>query len=302
MKQGVTDARESLRRLTADNRQVPCVSREREMLELRAQLGERLRQEAHDTIGYEAAQEVFGSIGENAIPEIHGQVLSPEALAAGLQLHGALLVRGLYDEGQLGRLHALALAESEDPGARDERIGCSVHVLAELLELYADSGLLDSVQRYQGGSSLLFGERTKLRRQLRERDRQAAIPWHQDAAFFGRECRAVNCWAAVTPCGESNPCLSIVPRRFSSLVGWRSDQGHAPLNYGQAVSSEAFDELIAAVAPVNCVLQPGDALLFDEMTVHRTWPRPWRREDQVVTISWFFPASSFPDWGTPLAV
>jgi hypothetical protein len=286
--------------LTEQNRQAVSPDTEGELVRLRLEEGRRLVDEAagRQSGPYQAADLFAGTGG---LPEIEASQLSADALGAGILHHGGLLVRGLYGQEQLQRLQRLA-QENALPKAQDDRLGCSAHTLFELLEVYRQSGLIDAVEGYLGSRPVLFAERIKLRRLEREQDKYAAIPWHQDAAFFGCKSHAVNCWAAVTPCGENNPGLSILPCRSEKLHGWNLENGHAPLDYGREVSSQAFDALLEQHPPVDCILRPGDAVLFDEMTVHQTLVRPWRRDEQVVTISWFFPPACFPGWGTPLAV
>ncbi len=291
---------DAIAKLTEQNRQAASPDAETELVRLRLEEGRHIVDEA---VGRQSepyhASDLFADTG--GLPEIEASQLSAVTLGAGILYHGGLLVRGLYGQEQLQRLQRLA-QENTQTEQQDDRLGCSAHTLFELIEVYRQSGLLAAVEGYLGSRPVLFAERIKLRRLQREQDRYAAIPWHQDAAFFGRKSHAVNCWAAVTPCGENNPGLSILPCRSEQLHGWSLENGHAPLDYGRAVSSEAFDALLEQHTPVDCILQPGDAVLFDEMTVHQTLVRPWRRDEQVVTISWFFPPSGFPGWGTPLAV
>jgi hypothetical protein len=287
--------------LSEKNRRSPSAEIEAELVRLRIEAGRRAFEAAkNDSPVSSSVDDRFPEV--RGLPEVTRETLDGDSLASGIVHHGALIVRGLYDAAQLRRLERAAEAdETSGPGAGDG-LGCSPHTLFELLEIYRETGLLEPLRAYLGEQPLLFGERVKLRRHQRERDRFAAIPWHQDAAFFGRKCHAVNCWAAVSPCGEENPGLSIIPGRTESIHGWDPSQGHAPLDYGRSIPEEEFNQLVADHPPVACVLQPGDAVLFDEMTVHETLLRPWRRDEQLVTISWFFPPAGFPAWGTPVAL
>ncbi len=293
-----------IQRLDRLYRSNPLAVTAAQLVQMRLQLGKQRREESGGEYGRVASISEGVLPAGGPLPEVAGGDLDAYVLADGILNHGALVVRKLYSDAQVEHLRELAESQVEQAPAPQEGLGCSAGTCMELLDIYWDSGLLPAVNAYQAGSTLMFSERTKLRRQLRRRDKLSAIPWHQDAAFFGGQRGAVNCWAAITPCGEENPSLSIVPRRFDHLIGWREQSGLAPLDYGRTESREAFDTLLQDedCQPANCVLQPGDAVLFDEMTVHRTWSRPWRREDQIVSVSWFFPAGAFPDWGTPFAV
>ena len=233
------------------------------------------------------------------LPEISANGLNQDSLLAGLHGHGALLVRGLFSEQQLERLRALLPEHEKAPEESDIPAGCAPEVLFELLEIYRECGLLNLVKQYHGGETLLFAERAKLRRHVKKRDAFAAIPWHQDVNFFGHKSFALNCWAAVSACGEDNPGLGIVPQRTERRHGW-DGPGLAPLDYGKRMPEGTLEALTSETPAAYPVLQPGDAVLFDEMTVHGTASRPWKVKEQVVAISWVFRPSHFPQWGTPL--
>jgi hypothetical protein len=236
------------------------------------------------------------------LPEIALARLDGHTLAAGILHHGALIVRGLYKPSHLNRLYALAATEEEENLRSEAPLGCSAHTLFEMLEVYRDCGLLQAVKQYLDEEPVMFAERTKLRHHRAGRDNYAIIPWHQDVNFFGQKSYAINCWAAVTSCGEDNPGLGFIPRRTEYRHGWKEENGIAPLDYGKAIPVETLGELTDKHPAVHPILQPGDAVLFDEMTVHKTAVRSWKKREQIVTISWFFRASAFPDWGTPLAI
>ncbi len=286
-------------RLSQQNRGQVDAALEARLVSLRREAGEALRGAA-GVLQAPACADAFP--GCTTLPEITGGDLSAATLGGALLYHGGLLVRGLYSDAQLQHLRQLAVQQEAVDREDHTPLGTSPHTLFELLEVYRDCGLLDAVDGYLDGQPLMFAERTKLRQHRAETHKYAAIPWHQDASFFGRKSWAVNCWAAVTPCGDGNPGLGIIPRRTDQYHGWDPADGRAPLDYGNAMPEAELTALCEGHPAVEVVLQPGDALLFDEMTVHRTNSRPWRLQQQIVTISWFFRASGFPDWGTPLAV
>ncbi|MEP5567751.1 MAG: phytanoyl-CoA dioxygenase family protein [Halioglobus sp.] len=274
---------------------------EKELLTLRVDHGEILRaNRSHLKPDRPDYPNIFPQ--ETGLPEICVEEFGSGQLAAGLLYHGGLLVRGLYSTEQVERLRALSEDQEEANRADNAPLGCTDHTLFELLEAYRECGMLDVVREYLDDEPLLFGERTKLRHHRAERDRFAAIPWHQDVNFFGKKSYGVNCWAAVTSCGLENPGLNIIPRRTEERIGWNEGDGIAPLDYGRAMPEEMLVDATSRHAPVDIQLEPGDAVFIDEMSVHQTALKPWRLREQIVTISWFFRASGFPAWGTPLAV
>ncbi|MEP4146699.1 MAG: phytanoyl-CoA dioxygenase family protein [Halioglobus sp.] len=278
-----------------------AVNRELEarLVDLRMEAGAGLRLNAGTLKAPEYPDPFAGCI---SLPEVSGAELNATVLGGALLHHGGLLVRGLYSKRQLERLQRLAAQQEEIDREDHSPLGTSPHTLFELLETYRESGLLDTVNAYLDGQPLMFAERIKLRQHRAQTHKHAAIPWHQDASFFGGKSWAVNCWAAVTSCGDGNPGLGVIPRRTENHLGWNPADGLAPLDYGNSMPQQELAALCAGRPREDVVLQPGDALLFDEMTVHRTNSRPWRLPKQIVTISWFFRASGFPEWGTPLAV
>ena len=292
---------EEIEKLSARNRLAHNAGLEEDLLDLRIRDGDALRERRG---ALEPQQPDYPDLfaGDSGLPVISAEDFNTEQLAAGLIYHGGLLVRGLYGSQQVDRLQDLARQEEEVNRGNTGPLGCSPHTLFELLEVYRECGLLDAVREYLNGEPLLFGERTKLRHHRADRDKFAAIPWHQDVNFFGQKSYGVNCWAAVTSCGVDNPGLNIIPRRIEERLGWDEGKGIAPLDYGRAMPEELFAEVTRDHAPVNIELEPGDAVFFDEMSVHQTALKPWRLCEQIVTISWFFRANGFPDWGTPLTV
>ncbi|HXH26060.1 MAG TPA: phytanoyl-CoA dioxygenase family protein, partial [Vicinamibacterales bacterium] len=153
------------------------------------------------------------------------------------------------------------------------------------------------VEEYLGEPPVLLAERVWVRRHRAGR----GLPWHQDAAFFGGEFRALNIWLAVTACGDDAPGLSVVARRFSRVQGLGDDEIPAPLHYGLAFSAEDIRRFAGNYEVANPRFEPGDALLFDEMTLHRTSPVAWRVPYKDAAVTWFFAPSRFPPHRTPLA-
>lgn len=288
-----------INQLTAENRKRRSAELESQLVEIRHCAANTILAEAKERPIARVGSDVFA--GCTGVPEIQGHQLNAETLAAGVLNHGALLVRELFQPQQVRYLLEQVDRNPVPQNVGALPLGCSPGNLFDLLEVYQQCGLLDAVTDYLDGEALLFAERAKLRHHRADRDRYAAIPWHQDVNFFGVKCYAINCWAAVTPCGDTNPGLSVIPRRLEQPLGWQGEQ-RAPLDYGKRLPEGMLEALTRDHPIVTPVFQPGDAILFDEMTMHTTAPRKWQAAEQIVAISWFFRASRFPAWGTPLWV
>ncbi|MGI9284372.1 MAG: phytanoyl-CoA dioxygenase family protein [Pseudomonadales bacterium] len=289
-----------IERYSAQNRARRSAALELQLVELRREAAQAmLTLNKEGQPAKTSIPDLFAGCGE--LPEIQGTELTVDTLAAGILNQGALLVRSLFSAAQVQYLLKSAEHAPADQQAGDLPLGCSPGTLFDLLEIYQQCGLLQTVRDYLGDEPVMFAERAKLRRHYADRDKYAAIPWHQDVNFFGTKSYAVNCWAAITPCGEDNPGLSVIPRRTEQRHGWQGD-GLAPLDYGKRMPEGMMEELTRDYPIATPVFRPGDAILFDEMTIHSTAAKPWKLAEQIVAISWFFRASQFPAWGTPLAV
>ena len=243
--------------------------------------------------------------GVVGLPEISRADLDGETLASAITHHGALLVRGLYSERELQRLRETPEAGFDVGATNNDRSMAekllTQSTLLEMLRIYEECGLLGAIRGYFGESPILWPVRVRLRRFTPSQNRRG-LPWHQDVNFFGRQCYAVNCWAAVSHCGERNPGLSILPLRTEERYGWSDESRTAPLMYGRNLPAETITRLSETHPPVEPIFEPGDAVLFDEMTLHRTSDRPFRME-QLVTVTWFFRPGGFPPFGqAPIAL
>ena len=130
------------------------------------------------------------------------------------------------------------------------------------------------------------------------RKAEASVPggWHQDGKFMG-EVNALNLWLSLSHCGEDAPGLDIVPRRLEQHVRTETDEAMMVNMVSQRVAEESAGE-----KPIlRPIFQPGDALLFDELFLHKTASEPGMRRPRFAIENWFFGASGFPENYVPLA-
>jgi hypothetical protein len=259
------------------------------------------------------------------LPEIAAADLTPELIRAGILRDGCLLVRGLVD-----RSAALAFAEQIDrayeerlrlgAGRRatkgyyeefdpDERfteverswiqeggglLAADSPLLAfQMMELFEAARLPEIVGRYLGEPPLISVQKTT----LRKAEPSVAGAWHQDGAFMG-EVRSLNLWLALSRCGDEAPGLDIVPRRLDGLATTQTDE--AMLDY--QVSQRVAEEVAGDKPIVRLIFEPGDALFFDELFLHKTASDPTMPNPRFAVENWFFAGSSFPSDYAPLAV
>ncbi|MGI9184456.1 MAG: hypothetical protein DLM59_17845 [Pseudonocardiales bacterium] len=260
------------------------------------------------------------------LPEVSAADITPELLRAGILRDGCLLVRGLIERqtalqfaAEIDR--AFAEREQQDAGGRAadgyyqefephpesgepiarEWIKMGGGVLAvdspmlafKMFELFDGSGLPELVRGYLGEPPLISAQKTTLR--------QAApsVPgaWHQDGAFMG-EVRALNLWLSLSRCGDVSPGLDIVPRRLDQFVSTGTDE--AMLDY--QVSQKAAEAAAGDRPIVRPIFEPGDAVFFDDLCLHKTGSDPSMPNPRYAIENWFFGGSAFPGEYAPIAV
>jgi hypothetical protein len=312
-------------RLTDANRRRHSVARDRELLWLRNQAG--LRRVESATASPSHPEPAYDRLPDGpGLPEFTQDELSAPLLRAAILRDGCLLVRGL-----VSRERALAFAgliersfsERErfdagrrfdprfyEPFAHDSRMGVEVGrhwikngggVLAadapmlsfEMLEMLTAAGLPGLVAEYLGEPPLIAVHKTTLRKAVPS----VAGAWHQDGRFMG-EVRALNLWLSLSRCGDEAPGLDLVPRRLDHHVTTQTDEAWLDHAVSQRVAEEA-----AGDRPIlRPTFEPGDALLFDELFLHKTGSDPSMPKPRFAIENWFFGASGFPEDYAPLAV
>ncbi len=146
---------------------------------------------------------------------------------------------------------------------------------------------------YLGEPPLVTGDKTT----LRKAEPAVSGAWHQDGKFMG-EVNALNLWLSLSHCGDDAPGLDIVPRRLEDHVDDRDRRGDADQQVSQRMAEEA-----AGDTPIlRPIFEPGDALLFDELFLHKTAPSRRCPGRGIAIENWFFGASGFPEDYVPLAL
>jgi len=145
---------------------------------------------------------------------------------------------------------------------------------------------------YLGEPGLISVHKTTLRKA------SPSVPgaWHQDGSFMG-PVRSLNLWLSLSHCGDLAPGLDLVPRRLDHLVARQTDEAMLEIQVSQAKAEEAAGD----VPIVRPTFEPGDALFFDEMFLHKTASDPSMPSPRYAIENWFFGSSSFPADYAPIA-
>lgn len=312
--------------LTEATRSEREVAAEQRILRLRNLAGVALTQDADDAHFAEPDRSALPSVGVGQLPEFAPQDLTPGLLRAAILRDGCLLVRGLIARDaaldfadQIER--AFEQRELHDTGQRhdpayysefapDPRSGgemarpwvkqgggvlfpdCPAPAF-NLLELFRGAGLPELVGGYLGEAPLIACQKTT----LRKADPSVPGAWHQDGKFMG-SVRALNLWLSLSRCGDESPGLDIIPKRIDHLVTVNTEE--AMLDY--MVSQKRAEEAAGEAGIIRPIFEPGDALFFDELFLHKTGSDPDMPKSRFAVESWFFGASGFAREYSPIAV
>lgn len=137
-----------------------------------------------------------------------------------------------------------------------------------LFDLHASRPLVDIVAELTGHSTVVahpaFNGRPKLPHQA-----LTEVPWHQDLSYFGdiaRHSLILTCWIPLVPVQPSNGCMQVLPGTQSL--------DHRPHRAEQRDGGflEADMTGLDESAAVTCAMEPGDVLIFNSRSLHRSLP------------------------------
>ena len=268
-------------------------------------------------------------------PVVSRSELTPESLRSGILEHGSLHVRGAVPLARVDELvegidRALAAAESHASGLggvemtpwcepfsahpsypkiMNRQLGNrrkwvqesggvwtadSPRMLFEFFDMLDSVGLRQLITDYLGERPALAIDKCTLRRVGLD----TSTDWHQDGAFLGDGIRTVNMWLSLSHCGRDAPGLDIVPARLDHIV----ETGTEGAKFGWSVGPGVVERVSAATPVSRPVFEPGDALFFDDLFLHRTAIDPSVSRERYAIETWFFAPSAYPEKYVPLMV
>jgi hypothetical protein len=311
-------------RLTEANRAKRDPDTERRLLRLRHLAGIRLIEQDGPAPEH-PSPDVDRLPGGEGLPEVGPDDLTPELIRAAILRDGCLLVRGLIDRSDALRFAAQIDRAFEE---RDQQEGGgsaaegyyeefqlepqfsaptrpwikegggvlaadSPMLAFQMFELFEPAGLPQLVPDYLGEPAMISVHKTTLRKA------EPSVPgaWHQDGAFMG-DVRTLNLWVSLSRCGDEAPGLDIVPRRLDYFVTPGGEGTYLNTQVSQASAEEAAGDL----SIVRPIFEPGDAVFFDDLCLHKTASDPSMPNPRFAIESWFFGRSGFPGDYAPIAV
>jgi hypothetical protein len=164
--------------------------------------------------------------------------------------------------------------------------------LFDLVSTFTELGLDQLIGEYLGEPPAMSVKKCTLRRVPAD----TGTNWHQDGAFLGDGIRTLNVWVALSPCGDDSPSLDVVPRRMERILETGTDGASFDWSVGEAV----VDRVKGDVEIVRPRFAAGDAMLFDEMFLHRTGVSEGMTRDRYTIEAWFFAPSSYPEDQIPI--
>lgn len=301
--------------LTADNLLEADHTRERRLRDLRVEVPRQVLPIPPAGPWPRVAPDPFA--GERGLPEIDAAMLTPDIVAGALAHHGSLIVRNFLPPFRVKRLVGAVDAALDgsaqhgdtsgptpetspwfDPlqdgmisifGAGDEwvRVVDSPRAMFEVIEAFQPM-VEDVVQPHLGERPSMGSTKWTLRRITPN----CYGGWHQDGNFLGEQIRVLNTWVALSRCGGDSGSvgMEILPQPVDHIA----PSGTEGALIGFEVSRRVIERMAGERPPVDPVFEPGDALLFDQYTLHRTGSKPGLTENRYAIESWFFAPSTYP--------
>jgi hypothetical protein len=268
------------------------------------------------------------------VPVTEAAELTADMLGGAILHHGSLRVNGLLSPDMVASLRqgidrALASKQADEAGEPNPDPGWyarldnpqlnlgrlfvekggegiwtadSPPMLQAVIDALIGCGVIGHIEAYMGERPALSVAKSTLRRvSFTPRGKLPCedAPWHQDGAFLGPDTRAVNVWVALSPCGVDAPGLDVVATRVPYIV--QTNSHGALLEW--TVGNGLVRIMAEGGAPIESpVFQPGDALLFDQMMLHRTGLRTGMTQNRWAIETWFFAPTTYPLDRVPLLV
>lgn len=140
-------------------------------------------------------------------------------------------------------------------------------------------GFLTAFHRSNSFSFIL--NNCQVRRHLNESGPNRLVPFHQDASFLRSEFRIINCWFPLVPSGKDAPGLELVAYPIREIftppkAGSPSADAYEQLELDEETIRQRYDGKFFW----HPEMQPGDAMVFDNFTLHRTYYREGMNKDR----------------------
>ena len=115
---------------------------------------------------------------------------------------------------------------------------------------------------------------------------------------MGSEIRSANLWIALNPCGgrHESPGIDLIPKRVDKIVRTGTHQANFDWTVGKQEVVNEFPD----TPPITPEFNPGDAVFFDHLNLHRTSWLPEMKHNRYAIECWFFASSKYPEEQIPM--
>jgi hypothetical protein len=249
------------------------------------------------------------------LPETGVAELTSEVLGGAVAHHGALIVRAMFDEAQVRHsvdvIHNAQAARDNGSAEAAERgwyrpfptdvrrhealrqraaaaggtwLADSPMSTAQLLDDFAAVGVIDAISDHLGERPFFSLQKSVMRRIPAKK---GVATWHQDGSFLDADVRTMNVWVALSRCGGDYPApgMEVIPRRMDEILPVQE----RPTPY--AISVDVVREIASETPAIRPEFAPGDAIMFDERFLHRTYLDHFMSEPRYAVECWFFAPS-----------
>ena len=138
---------------------------------------------------------------------------------------------------------------------------------SEVFDIHHAPRLVDAIGQLTGTDVIghpVFNARPKLPGQ-----QLTVVPWHQDSGYFGtvsEDSLIPTAWIPLVPVNETNGCLQVVAGSHRlGVIDHRTEEREGRF-------LEVLDELVDDSHIFTCPMEIGDALVFHNLTLHRSLP------------------------------
>lgn len=163
----------------------------------------------------------------------------------------------------------------------------SPRMMFDLLETFVAAELREVITEYLGDRPAISVNKSTLRRAKPD---VGTAWWHQDGAFLGQGIRSLNIWLSLSHCGRDAPGLEIANKRLDRIVETGTEGADFDWSVGEPIVRQVAGNRIT-----KPVFEPGDAVLFDQLLLHRIGVDPAMTATRYATETWFFAPSAYPD-------
>jgi Phytanoyl-CoA dioxygenase (PhyH) len=250
------------------------------------------------------------------LPETGIAGFTSDVLGGAVAHHGALIVRGMFDDSKVR--HSVDVIDNAQAAARDNGSGEAADSgwyrpfptdvrnhetlraraagaggtwladspisAAQVLDDLASIGVMDAISAHLGERPFFSLQKSVMRR---IEAKNGIATWHQDGSFLDADVRTMNVWIALSRCGGDypSPGLEVIPRRLDDILPIQE----RPTPY--AIPWDVIREIASGTPSIRPEFAPGDAILFDERFLHRTYFGPFMSEPRYALECWFFAPS-----------